>query len=148
ALEQSYDVGHYGRFGRYILGAEVALEHPLGLGPLQFARLFVEDPHNTFLNAFMSGGWLAGFGYVTLCAVTVLTGLRFVFAATPWQTTYHVVYSAYLGVITESFVVDIDHWRHYYLILGLLWGLMAASRAWLAANVDMAPEGSMRRVRA
>jgi hypothetical protein len=141
ALEQSYDVGHFGRFGRYILGAEVALEHPLGLGPLQFARLFVEDPHNTFLNAFMSGGWLAGFCYFTLCAVTVAAGLRFVFAATPWRATYHVVFAAYLGVLAESAIIDIDHWRHYFLILGLLWGLMAASRAYLATNVEALPDG-------
>jgi hypothetical protein len=129
ALEQSYDVGHYGRFGRYILGAELALDHPFGLGPLQFARRFVEDPHNTFLNAFMSGGWLAGFCYLTLGAVTAIMGLRFVFAPTPWRSTYHAVYAAYLGALVESAIVDIDHWRHYFLILGVLWGLMAASRA-------------------
>ena len=44
AFEQSYDIGHYGRFGRYILGAELGLERPLGIGPLQFARYFPEDP--------------------------------------------------------------------------------------------------------
>jgi hypothetical protein len=68
ALEQDYDIGRYGRFGRYLLGVDLALEHPLGIGPLQFYRFFVEDPHNTFLNAFMSGGWLTGFCYLTLCA--------------------------------------------------------------------------------
>jgi O-Antigen ligase len=134
ALEQDYDVGHYGRFGRYLLGAELALDHPLGLGPLQFARKFVEDPHNTFLNTFMSGGWLAGFCYLTLCVVTATKGLRFLFTDTPWRPTYQVIYVAYLGVILESAVVDIDHWRHYFLILGALWGMMAASRAWLASG--------------
>jgi hypothetical protein len=148
ALEQSYDIGHYGRFGRYILGVEVALEHPLGLGPLQFARLFVEDPHNTFLNTFMSGGWLGGFCYLTLCAVTVIAGLRFVFAATPWRATYHVVFAAYLGVVVESAIIDIDHWRHYYLILGVLWGLMAASRAYVATSAAVRPDGGARFARA
>jgi hypothetical protein len=134
ALEQSYDVGRYGRFGRYIVGAEVALDHPMGIGPLQFSRLFVEDPHNTFLNAFLSGGWLAGFAYLTLSAVTIVQSTRFVFVRTPWQPIYHAVYAAYLGVVAESVIVDIDHWRHYFLILGVLWGLMAASRAYLAAT--------------
>jgi O-Antigen ligase len=61
SLEQSYDIGHLGRFGRYALGFQVALDEPFGIGPLQFTRLFFpEDPHNTFLNAFMSGGWLVG----------------------------------------------------------------------------------------
>ena len=33
SLEQSYDVGHLGRFGRHILGAEIALDRPFGIGP-------------------------------------------------------------------------------------------------------------------
>ena len=43
------------------------------------------------------------------------------------------VYAAYLGV-AESAIIDIDHWRHYFLILGVLWGLMAASRPYLAGG--------------
>jgi hypothetical protein len=50
-----------------------------------------------------------------------------VFVRTPWQPTYHVIYAAFLGVAGESAIIDIDHWRHYFLILGVLWGLMAAS---------------------
>ena len=138
-LDQSYDVGRYGRFGRYVLGAEIALEHPLGIGPLQFSKLFVEDPHNTFLNSFMSGGWLAGFAYLTLSAVTVVMSTRFVFVRTPWQPIYHAVYAAYLGVVVESVIIDIDHWRHYFLILGVLWGLMAASRRLSGGATGRAP---------
>ena len=44
SLDQSYDIGHYGRFGRYILGVHLALEHPLGIGPLQFSALFSRRP--------------------------------------------------------------------------------------------------------
>ena len=130
ALEQSYDVGRYGRFGRYGLGAEVALEHPFGIGPLQFTERFVEDPHNTFLNEFMSAGWLAGLTYFALCAVTLMMSTRFLFVRTPWQPVYHVVYAAYVAVVAESTFIDIEHWRPYFLILGVLWGLMAASRAY------------------
>jgi hypothetical protein len=128
ALEQSYDAGQYGRFGRFLFGADVALEHPFGIGPLQFYRYFTEDPHNSFLNAFISGGWLAGFGYFALSLVTVATSTRFLFVRTPWQPIYHVLYAAYIATLAESMIIDIDHWRHYFLILGLLWGLMAASR--------------------
>src|SRR5207302_247786 len=34
SFEQGYDVGQFGRFGRHVLGALLALDHPLGLGPL------------------------------------------------------------------------------------------------------------------
>ena len=36
---------------------------------------------------------------------------------------------AYVGVATESFIIDTDHWRHAFLLLGLLWGLIAATRS-------------------
>ena len=127
-LDQTYDLGHLGRFGRYMLGFDLMLERPFGIGALQFSRsYFPEDPHNTFLNTFMSGGWLGGLAYLALTLVTAVRGLRFVFVRTPWQPTYHVVYAAFLGVAGESAIIDIDHWRHYFLILGVLWGLMAAT---------------------
>lgn len=143
ALEQDYDTGRFGRFGRYGLGADIALEHPLGIGPLQFWLLFVEDPHNSFLNAFLSGGWLAGFCYLALAVITIVMSTRFLFVRTPWQPLYHAIYAAYVGTIAESAIIDIDHWRHYFLILGLLWGLMAASRQYAAA-VPTATTTSLR----
>jgi hypothetical protein len=30
-----------------------------------------------------------------------------------------------------SAIIDIDHWHHYFLILGALWGMMVASRPYL-----------------
>jgi hypothetical protein len=132
SLEQSYDTGHLGRFGRYILGAELVLERPLGLGPLQFPRFFPEDPHNTYLNSFVSGGWLGGAAYLALTLVTLAMGLRYAMVATPWRPIFHAVYVAYVGLVVESVIIDSDHWRHYYLILGVLWGLMAVSLQYLA----------------
>jgi hypothetical protein len=132
-LDQSYDVGHFGRFGRYALGAQLSLDRPFGIGPLQFSRFFGEDPHNSYLNAFMSGGWLSGFAYLTLTATTLVCAARFLRADTPWRSTYQVMYAAYLGVAVESAIIDIDHWRHYFLILGALWGMMVASRPYLTA---------------
>jgi hypothetical protein len=129
AFEQSYDEGPTGRFGRHALGFLLALDTPLGIGPLQFHNLFPEDPHNAYLNSFMSGGWLSGFAYLTLVAVTLVSGLRFVFIATPWRATYIAVYAAFVGVAGESLIIDSDHWRHYFLILGVLWGLMSVTHS-------------------
>ena len=75
SFDQSYDEGRFGRFGRHILGAEMALDLPFGIGPLQFNRYFPEDTHNSYLNAFMSGGWISGVCYPALVFVTVDHGL-------------------------------------------------------------------------
>jgi hypothetical protein len=132
AFEQGYDVGQFGRFGRHVLGMELALDQPLGLGPLQFRNFFFEDPHNAFLNAFMSGGWLSGLAYLALMLLTLALGLRFAFAATPWQGTYLAVYCAFAGTFAESLIIDSEHWRHFYLVTGALWGLMLASQRYVA----------------
>ncbi|HWP17478.1 MAG TPA: O-antigen ligase family protein, partial [Xanthobacteraceae bacterium] len=135
SFEQSYDVGPLGRFGRYILGAELSLDRPFGIGPLQFHKTFVEDPHNTYLNAFLSGGWLSGFLYLTMVLTTALLGLRHVFLRTPWQATYIAAYCAFIGTVVESAIIDIDHWRHFFLLLGVIWGLMALPRP--SARIQM-----------
>ncbi|HEY0852575.1 MAG TPA: O-antigen ligase family protein [Bradyrhizobium sp.] len=133
SLEQGYDSGRFGRFGRHILGAEMALDLPFGIGPLQFNRYFPEDTHNSYLNAFMSGGWLSGVCYPALIFTTVMTGFRYIFVRVPWQKTYLAVFAAFLGTVGESFIIDTDHWRHFWLMLGCMWGMFAAAQRYKAS---------------
>jgi hypothetical protein len=133
SFDQSYDEGRFGRFGRHILGADMALDLPFGIGPLQFHNYFPEDTHNSYLNAFMSGGWLAGVCYPALVFITVIMGFRHVFVRVPWQRAYLAIFSAFLGTVGESFVIDTDHWRHFWMMLGAMWGMFAAAQPYKAA---------------
>jgi hypothetical protein len=128
SFDQSYDEGRFGRFGRHILGAEMALDLPFGIGPLQFHKYFPEDTHNSYLNAFMSGGWIAGVCYPALVFITVITGFRHIFVPVPWQRAYLAIFAAFLGTVGESFIIDTDHWRHFWMMLGAMWGLFAAAQ--------------------
>jgi hypothetical protein len=133
SFDQSYDEGRFGRFGRHILGAQMALDLPFGIGPLQFHNYFPEDTHNSYLNAFMSGGWISGICYPALVFVTVITGFRYVFVRVPWQRAYLAIFSAFLGTVGESFIIDTDHWRHFWMMLGAMWGMFAAAERYKAA---------------
>jgi hypothetical protein len=132
SFDQSYDEGRFGRFGRHILGAEMALDLPFGIGPLQFHNYFPEDTHNSYLNAFMSGGWLSGVCYPALVFVTAINGFRYVFLPVPWQRTYLAIFAAFLGTVGESFIIDTDHWRHFWMMLGAMWGLFVAAERYRA----------------
>src|SRR5206468_8760762 len=46
SFDQSYDEGRFGRFGRHILGAEMALDLPFCIGHLQCHCYFPEDTHD------------------------------------------------------------------------------------------------------
>ena len=139
SFDQSYDEGRFGRFGRHILGAAMALDLPFGIGPLQFHHYFPEDTHNSYLNAFMSGGWLSGICYPALIFITVILGFRHLFIRVPWQRSYLAIFSAFLGTVGESFVIDTDHWRHFWMMLGAMWGMMAAAQRHKAIEQPVAP---------
>ena len=143
SFDQSYDEGRFGRFGRHILGADMALDLPFGIGPLQFHNYFPEDTHNSYLNAFMSGGWLAGVCYPALITVTVILGFRHLLTPVPWQRIYIAVFAAFLGTVGENFVIDTDHWRHFWMMLGAMWGMFAAAQSYKsppAPAVSAGPE--------
>jgi len=134
SFDQSYDEGRFGRFGRHILGAQMALDLPFGIGPLQFTKFFPEDTHNSYLNAFMSGGWISGICYPALMFTTVILGFRYVFVRVPWQRAYLAIFATFLGTVGESFVIDTDHWRHFWMMLGAMWGMFAAAHRYAPAS--------------
>lgn len=126
-LIQSYDVGTGGRFQLQELALSALLDQPFGLGPFEFARIFGLQQHNVYLQAFLVYGWLGGLAYLTLVVTTLVVGLRAALIRAPWQLYLLAAYGAFVGEVAESFIIDSDHWRHYFLILGLVWGLSAAT---------------------
>jgi len=127
-LVQDYDGARLGRFARYGIGFQMALEHPLGIGPLVFGTIFGEDTHNIWLKTLMDYGWLGFVSYLTLILWTLAGGFRILFRNRPWQPYLLCAYVVFIGHIGLGTVIDTDHWRHFYVLLGLIWGAMALER--------------------
>lgn len=125
-LEQSYDGGVTGRFGNQKRSIPLLMARPLGFGPLRFEGLFGLDPHNSYVGAFASGGWLGGFAFLAIVASTSLLALRLMFAASPYLRQAQVVGPAMIVLFLQAFQIDIDHWRFVWLTLGMVWGLESA----------------------
>jgi hypothetical protein len=127
-LFQSYDTGTEGsRFNIQQRSIEMALEHPNGMGPWVFARYFGLVSHNSYLGVFLNHGWIGGISYIALTVLTLAVGFRSVFVPTPWRDAMIATYAAYVGLALESFIVDTDHWREYYLLVGMVCGMLAAT---------------------
>ncbi len=139
ALTQSYDVGPEGRFGGQEKAKGLILENPLGLGAMVFATYkHHEDVHNVYLTLILSAGWIGGLAFFAIVWLTALFGLRFAMRRTPTQAFFLIVYGAFLGNALEGFIIDIDHWRHFYLEMGMVWGLMVADRSSVTAHAAVA----------
>jgi hypothetical protein len=65
--------------------------------------------------------------YLLLLFSTVLVGLRTALVRSPWQPYLITAVAAFIGTMAEGVVIDTDHWRHFYLLLGMIWGLAAAT---------------------
>ncbi|MCX5577555.1 O-antigen ligase family protein [Kaistia terrae] len=122
-LVQEYDGGRLGRFERHIIGFFLIQEHPLGLGPFQFGIRMGEDEHNMWLKGFTAYGWLGGFAYIALVVWTLVIATPLIFKKRPWTPFIQSVYAVYLGHLIIHNVIDNDHWRHLFLLYGLLWGI-------------------------
>jgi hypothetical protein len=126
-LVKSYDAGETGRFGNQLNSIPLLLEKPFGLGARQYWKIYQLDPHNVFINGFAAYGWLGGISYIVLVLTTIFVGFKAALTRSPWQRHAIVVFCPFVAVVFQGVQIDTDHWRHFYWMLGLMWGLFAAS---------------------
>ncbi len=138
SLSQSYDLGPDGRFAGQLKALGVIAAHPLGIGALEFGRTFDnEDAHNIYLSMFLNNGWLGGFAYLGLVLTTLVAAFRHALRRGPLQGYAIVLLSAFAGLALEGIVIDTDHWRLFYILMGLIWGLVAAAPGAGEPSFDM-----------
>ena len=125
SLNQSYDQGPQGRFGGQLKALEIILTNPLGIGALTFGNIHHhEEPHNVYLSMFLNGGWIGGFAYFGIVLMSIVMGFRHALRKTETQGVFIVILAAFIATAFEGWIVDTDHWRHFFILLALLWGLM------------------------
>jgi O-antigen ligase len=127
-LVQEYDGEHLGRFERHRIGFTMMMERPLGIGPMVFGTIFPEDEHNIWLKSLTTYGWLGFVSYVGMLCWTLYLGFKNLLKDRPWQPYIMIGWICILGHAAIGNVIDIDHWRHVYLLLGVVWGCAALER--------------------
>ncbi|MCJ7994710.1 O-antigen ligase family protein [Rhizobium cremeum] len=138
-LVKEYDGGHLGRFARHRIGFLNAMEQPFGIGPMVFSKIFPEDEHNIWLKSLTSYGWLGFISYISIMAWTVTIGFRYLLRNRPWQPYLMISWIVVIGHMMIGNVIDTDHWRHFYLLLGIVWGCGALE--WRHQRTSRRPAG-------
>jgi O-antigen ligase len=116
---QSYDSD---RFGAWALGIQLAEENPIGIGPGQFELVAPLSAHSTYIRAVAEEGVLGAAALLAVMFGTLLLAGR---NAVIGRDTYGIgsapLLAAWCGMLVNSFVVDTLHWRHLWLLAGLIW---------------------------
>lgn len=127
SLNQSYDLGPEGRFGGQRKAIRLILDNPLGIGTHTFRTIkHPEEAHNVYLTTFMNAGWIGGLLYVISIIVTAIVGFRGVLSRGPLQGPFVIAAASFGGLAAEGLIIDSDHWRHFFILMGLVWGLSDA----------------------
>ena len=133
---QDYDQGETGRFGNQLHSLALLLEQVNGFGPIRFRLIFGEDPHNSYVNSFASYGWLGGASFFLLVGLTLYVGFRLCLSRSPFERVAHLFWPTLFVFLVQGCQIDIDHWRHFYLAMGAVWGLETARVRWMIERSD------------
>jgi len=133
-LVQEYDGARLGRFERHKIGFLMAMERPLGLGPMAFGKIFGEDEHNIWLKTLTTYGWLGAITYQLMIWSTLWFGFRYMLRERPWQPYLMIAWVMIVGHAVIGNVIDTDHWRHFYLLLGIVWGCAALEHRFMRSE--------------
>ena len=126
SLAQDYDQGETGRFGNQMRGFAMLLERPFGMGPMHWRLVFGLEPHNSYIGSFANGGWLGGAAFIGMVLTTAVVGFRLLARPSPVRAHAQIVWPALLMFFLQAFQIDIEKWRHVYMMLGMVWALEAA----------------------
>ncbi len=117
------------RFGAQRAGVEIASHYPLGVGPGQFQYHHPVESHSTYVRILAEQGPLGLVLWITLCLLTL--GLA-IGNALSGRTAAGIgsaaLLGAWCGLLFNSVVVDTLHWRHLWVVLGLIWAAAMIGR--------------------
>jgi hypothetical protein len=120
-LAETYDLGYFGRYNRYLLALPMILDHPFGLGLFELDKYFPEPIHNIWISSFLNYGWSAGFAWTLLMVLSVQQ------AWYNWRrsenTVILLILFSWLSIISCAMLHQGERWRFMWLFTGMLWGL-------------------------
>ena len=125
---QDYDTD---RFAVQRAAIQSGIDKPWGIGPGQAEAAFdavgsrhTGATHSLYIRIFSETGFLGFLSFFAILAVTVRKSFWLCFSGIEKYRSLHCAFIASLGaMLANSFVIDSIHWRHFFVQLGLIWGL-------------------------
>jgi hypothetical protein len=124
---QAYDRG---RFATQGAGFEEASVHVFGHGPGQVGVSLSQATHSTFARVAFEQGFIGLALIIAIFIGTLISAIRFTRRDGDLNGLGSgALLGAWIGLLANSFFIDTLHWRHLWIIAGLIWyGVMTMGR--------------------
>lgn len=112
------------RFATQTKASFLIAKHPWGIGPGQSEIVLQYSTHNTYLRVLLENGWAAFAFFLALLVTCSVVGIRILKLAPDDvdKSLKAVIFSALVGTLVNSCVIDTLHWRHFWMLIGLISG--------------------------
>ena len=67
-----------------------------------------------------------------MTGLTIFLGAWRLTVPTQSRPLLAIAFAAFVGNALEGAIIDSDHWRHTFLLMGVVWGLIAATERYKA----------------
>ena len=125
-ISQKYDLKEGGRFYTQQKTISKIGTTPLGVGPGRSAAVLGIPPHNLYLHVFVEAGWIGGLAFFLFLFLSFYRSLALFRWQSPLRSDFFVIFASLSGLLLQSFFIDSTHWRHFWLLLAMNWGLIVA----------------------
>ena len=116
---QTYDND---RFGAQERGLQLAQSNPIGIGPGQFEYRAPISAHSTYIRVLAEQGIVGFFVIAFVIFGTLLLAVRnAVLGRGTFGLTSVALLACWCGILANSLFVDTLHWRHLWIVAGLIW---------------------------
>lgn len=146
SLSQDYDIGPEGRFGGQEKAIGLILGNPFGIGAGQFTIFHHhEEVHNVYLSMALNAGWFGAAFYILAVGATLIAGARAAVTRNAAQPFAVIAFATFAANVLEGVIIDSDHWRHFYLMMAVIWGIATEQRAAVDQYVSLRRPSLVRR---
>jgi O-antigen ligase len=81
--------------------------------------------HSTYVRVVFEYGWIGAVVFFLLMTATLIAATRGVRSSSEWSWLYSAMLACFVALLVSALAVDTLHWRHLWIVVSLIWGMLA-----------------------
>lgn len=117
------------RFKKQLEALDVSLKSIWGIGPGHSEIILGFATHNTYLRVLLENGWFSFLVFISLIIFLLWKCFEYsLIFSSQKAIIFMVLFASLSGILVNGLFIDTLHWRHFWVLLGMIVGLIYFSK--------------------